>query len=93
MKTDTAKILIVDRALELIKTNLNYWDKQKYHWVTTHCFNGFCDLVIKGVGSEQLSNSIYDKNHSNFTDKHPILNYLFNQDNDMNYIIKNIQHL
>lgn len=93
MRTDTETIKILDKALKLIEANLNHWNQQKYHCGITHCLAGFCDLVIEGVSSEQLSNYIYDKHDSNFANNNTILNYLFHQDNDMDYIARNIQHL
>ena len=90
---DEEKIEILDKALEMIEANPKHWDQNMWHCGTSHCLAGFCDLVIKGISSEQVPTYNYSKVNSNFADNNQNLRYLFRANNDLDYIKKNIQHL
>jgi hypothetical protein len=41
------KELLIE-TLETIKANPQHWNQENWHCGTTHCFAGFCELIVKG---------------------------------------------
>jgi hypothetical protein len=93
-KPDNERIDTLAKALVLIEANPDHWDQGSWHCNTSHCFAGFCDIVLdRQLKRSSLKDIRYSENASMFALANPDLGYLFTHDNTLDYLQQEVAYL